>query len=106
MRIKLIGCVAALLTMTFFLTAYSPANSKVTISGKVLDNTTGEPIVNVLVYTRAGEIETVTDKKGYFKIETWQALPVELQAFHPKFNAYKVQLKQAGQALTIKLSAK
>ncbi len=106
MRVKFIGCVAALLIMTFFLTAYSPGASRVTISGKVLDHQTGEPIVNVLVYTRAGEIEAVTDKKGFFKIETWQELPVELQAFHPKFNSYKVQLKQAGQELKIKLLAK
>jgi hypothetical protein len=106
MRVKIIGCIAVLLTMTFFLTAYSPGASKVIISGRVLDDGTGEPIVNVLVYTRAGEIEAVTDKKGFFKIETWQELPVELQAFHPKFNAYKVQLKQAGQELKIKLSAK
>ncbi len=106
MRVKLIGCVAALLTMTFFLTAYTPATPKVTISGRVLDNVTGEPIVNVLVYTRAGEIEAVTDKKGFFRIETWQELPVELQAFHPKFTLYKTQLKQAGQTLKIKLTAK
>lgn len=106
MRLKVILCLAELVTMTFFLTSYHPATTKVTISGKVLNSNTGEPVVNVLVYTRAGEIEAVTDKNGFFKIETWQELPVELQAFHPKFSLYKTQLKQAGQELKIKLTAK
>ncbi|GEM_PF-912253 len=106
MRVKIISSLTALVIMTFFLTSYQPAATKVTISGKVLDNNTGEPVVNVLVYTRAGEIEAVTDKNGFFKIETWQELPVELQAFHPKFTLYKTQLKQAGQTLKIKLTAK
>lgn len=50
----------------------------VVIEGVVMSNSDGKPVSQAHVYIVHGEEEALTDRKGNFRIESWQKLPAKL----------------------------
>ena len=50
------------------------------VEGKVVAESTGQPITQAHVYILDGEEEALTNNKGEFRIKTWQSAPFKLTA--------------------------
>ena len=52
--------------------AVAQKNSPSIVEGKVLSESTGQPVTKAHVYILDGEEEALTNNKGEFRIKTWQ----------------------------------
>ncbi|MGC4100359.1 carboxypeptidase-like regulatory domain-containing protein [Ferruginibacter sp.] len=75
----------------------------VELQGVIQDAATGLPVSNVYIYSVKGEEEAVTDKKGAFKIISWQSLPVSLTLSHKEYEEKKLQVSDAAKTILVKL---
>ncbi len=94
-----------LITFTGF--SQGSKNSSVTIEGKVISETTGQPVAHVHVYVLGGEEETLTNDKGEFSIQSWQKTPLRLTV--DGYNTYQkitVVVNDPSQKQVIRLKIK
>ncbi len=62
-------------------------HSPVVIEGKVVSESTGKPVPHAHVYVLGGEEETLTNDKGEFRLQSWQAAPLKLTV--DSYNNYR-----------------
>ena len=89
---------------SFFLNQVSQA--QITLSGKVVDAQTNQPLSGVHVYIESGEEEAFSDKAGKFRIQSWKKLPLTLHAEHKDFQKQSLQVTAAGETIELKLKKK
>ena len=87
-----------LLANLFTIAAYSQAN---TITGKVQDNTSKDPVAAVSVIIKGASTGTFTDDKGNFKITPLQAFPVTLVITSVGYQSQEVTVADAATAVTV-----
>ena len=82
-------------------TASDPAGDKrqgkpVVIEGVVYHDKNKNPVNKAYVFITEGEEEYLTDSNGYFRIETWQKLPLNLTVKHDGKPASRYKVTDAG----------
>lgn len=80
--------------------------SEADLQGVVTDSETGKPLENVYLYVREGIEEDLTNKKGEFKIKTWQELPVILTIQHASYKQQQHKIVTSSRSITLKLKRK
>lgn len=73
------------------------------IEGVIVSEQTGKPIPNLHVYTVQGEEESLTDNKGYFKIESWQTAPFRLVIENKGIRVHTCNIKTPDKKQYIKI---
>jgi len=63
------------------------------VEGHVYAGKNSAPAAKLYVYIVEGEEECLTDKNGYFRIETWQQLPVHITVQEPGKQTVRHQVK-------------
>lgn len=88
----------------------SPANSTqqekrkpTVIEGVIYHDRNKNPVDKAYVFVTEGEEEYLTDKNGYFRIETWQKLPLQLTVKHDGKPASRYKVTDAGARQVIHL---
>lgn len=76
------------------------------VQGIVTDSETGKPLENVYLYVREGIEEDLTNKKGEFKIKTWQELPVILTIQHASYKQQQHKITTSSRSIIVKLKKK
>ena len=87
------------------LTAVVSVAQTTTITGKVTDVRSGEPVIGAtLVPTTGGELGTVTDFDGNFKLVTKVELPLTLKVQFIGYRAQEVDVYDASEPIDIELT--
>jgi hypothetical protein len=77
------------------------------IEGKVVAESTGQPVSNAHVFILDGEEEALTNIKGEFRIKTWQSAPFKLTVEkHVGFRRVSIVIKDASAKPLIKLQSR
>lgn len=69
---------------------------KLVVEGVVYHDKNKNPVDKAYVFITEGEEEYLTDSNGYFKIETWQKLPLQLTVKHDGKPASRYKVTDAG----------
>lgn len=62
----------------------APAGTVVTVSGRVVDQKTGEPVASASVFVFGSDVETLSDSAGRFTVRVPTG-PLSLAVVHPRF---------------------
>jgi hypothetical protein len=77
------------------------------VEGKVVAESTGQPVTNAHVFVLDGEEEALTNNKGEFRIKTWQSAPFKLTVEkHDGFKRVSILIKDASAKPLIKLQSR
>jgi hypothetical protein len=73
-----------------------------TVEGIVKDESSGEPLKNVHVYTVKGEEEAITDSKGVFRFQSWhQSVVVAAEVKHYQRKEVRLSLPASKQTILL-----
>ena len=73
------------------------------ISGKIIDSTTNEPLVAVIVAVKGSTNSVITDENGAFTIKTYRAFPITLQVSYIGYKPLEYELSSAQSNITLAL---
>src|SRR5687767_2940386 len=77
------------------------------IEGKVVAESTGQPVAQAHVFILDGEEEALTNNKGEFRIRTWQSAPFKLTVEkHDAFKRVSIVIKNASAKPVIRLQSR
>lgn len=93
---------ASLLLFLLLAPICAHAQQKITISGRIVDET-GNPIVSAHVQVDGTLILTTTDENGFFKIQGLKDEPIKIKVTHISFLTRSEEVSQVNQELTITL---
>ena len=81
--------------------------SPITIEGKVISESTGQPVTQAHVFILDGEEEALTNNKGEFKIKTWQPAPFKLTVEkHDGYRRVTIVVKDPASKPVIRLQSR
>jgi len=97
-----------LYTLGIFLciTAFRPQAQSNFVAGKLLSETTGQPVNKALVYIIKGEEENLSGIDGRFDVKTWQTYPLQLKISHPNFRDTVIFIRNYSSNIKIALHPK
>jgi hypothetical protein len=102
---KLFSCISTFIAFLAF-KHHENLQARVEIQGVVISADAGLPLENIYLYTKEGEEEALTNKKGEFKLTTWQHLPVTLTIEHLHFEKQTRQVSDVSKPIVIILRKK
>ncbi|MBC7388987.1 MAG: TonB-dependent receptor [Opitutaceae bacterium] len=74
------------------------------ISGKIIDSTTNEPLIAVIVNVKGSTNSVITDENGAFKLKTYRPYPITLQVSFIGYKLKEYEVTGAQSDLTLALS--
>lgn len=80
------------------------AQTEISIKGKVLDGTTSETVVGVIIHVKETTIGTTTDLDGNFELKTTKPLPFTIVINGVGYEPKEIEIFEEGDPLQIKLS--
>lgn len=81
--------------------------SPLIIEGKVVAESTGQPVTQAHVFILDGEEEALTNNKGEFRIKTWQSAPFRLTVEkHDAFRRISIVIKDPSAKPVIRLQSR
>ena len=98
------GMVAIILS--FVSLSFTTHDAPIIVQGMVLDADTGKPIEGAHVYIVHGEEEAMTNKRGEFKIETWQAIPIKITIDRRGYTSANRSVRDAADRPVIRLRSR
>ncbi|MET0391967.1 MAG: carboxypeptidase regulatory-like domain-containing protein, partial [Chitinophagaceae bacterium] len=82
-------------------------HAPVVVQGRVVDESTGQPVANAHVYIVEGEEETLTGNDGGFRIESWQKAPLTLTVNNYKqYRKTSITISNPAQRQLVRLRTK
>lgn len=93
----LLGILAGQRMLSF---SQAPHNN-ITITGRVLDERSGEPLSGATVHILHTTHEVITDERGEFRFLTGQELPVTLRVTYAGYKANEIFIKSNGQSILL-----
>ena len=102
MRNVLVLATAFALVVLSGFTLETPGNVN-TVTGVVVSERTGKPVVDALVYVTLGEEEALSNAKGEFKITTIRKLPLVLTTEHWDYKKQQLDITDINQKLQVRL---
>jgi len=101
----------ALLKFAFLFALSGPVMAQksgpVVIEGRVISESTGQPVTQAHVFILDGEEEALTNNKGEFKIKTWQPAPIKLTVEkHDGYRRISIVVKDPAAKQVIRLQSR
>ena len=101
------ACLKIALLLMFSGSVDAQKSAPFIIEGKVVAESTGQPVTNAHVFILDGEEEALTNNKGEFRIKTWQSAPFKLTVEkHDGFKRVSIVIKDASAKPLIKLQSR